>query len=428
MKKQIKRNFYWRKLDDQAKVFSLASNSKYCSVFRLSVILKMKVEEEILQKALESTIEKYKVFKVKMRKGLFWYYLEENPKSPIITIEKDYPFRKINTKENNDYLFKVTYFENKINVEFFHALTDGNGGALFLKDLVYRYLEIKYSNELDSTYINEEKILQESENAYKKNYKKHIKKDSSLQRAYKIQGELLPKGQVAINHFNINLDEFKKNSKSKGCTLSMYIVSMIAYSIYEENYRLYEGKKPLNLCIPINLKKYFPSETISNFFSYMMVNLNFRKHHAYSFDKIQEFVKKEFDKKLKLEKILETMSSDAGMTNNIFVRIVPLMIKKIAVRLGSLEVKRHFTMTISNIGPIQIDNKYSKYIEKFLVILSPDWAEGIKCGICSYENNLIVTFATLLKESNIEKRVSKLLLEDNIEFRVEGNGVNVISE
>ena len=81
------------------------------------------------------------------------YYLEVNEKSPIVSIENEYPFKKINTRKNNDYLFKVTYFENKINIDFFHALTDGNVEALAsgifgitCSSLIYR---IKKNREVD---------------------------------------------------------------------------------------------------------------------------------------------------------------------------------------------------------------------------------------------------------------------------------------
>lgn len=425
MEKQIERKFYWRKLDDQAKVFALASNRKYSSVFRLSVILKEKVDEEILQKALDLALVKYQAFKVRMKRGLFWYYFQENEKKPIVTIEKEYPFKKVNTKQNNYYLFKVTYFECKINIDFFHALTDGNGGGEFFKEIIYKYLELKYSNEFEES-RQIDQIFEDSENAYKKNYKKHSKK-TPFPKAYMMKGELLPKGEVAINHFNINLEQIKACSKCKQSTLSMYLVAMIAYSIYETNYRKNGGNKPINLCVPVNLKKYFLSDTISNFFSYMMVSLKLKNNKRYTFDNILDMVKKEFDKKYKLEKIIETMSADAGMTNKFWIRIVPLFLKKLAVRIGSLEMKKHFTMTISNIGKIEIDNKYSKYVEKFFVILSPDWAEKVKCGICSYENNLVVTFGTVLNDSLLENKFKELLLENNISLNIEGNEVNSIS-
>ena len=153
----------------------------------------------------------------------------------------------------------------------------------------------------------------------------------------------------------------------------------------------------------------------------------FCKNKTYSFDSILDMVKKEFEKKLKLERMIETLSVDAGATNKKIIRIVPLFIKKIAVRIGSLEVKRHFTMSISNIGKFDISEKYEKYVENFCVMLSPDWAEKLKCGICSYRDNLVVSFGTLLKDSKIQSKFRDILIENNIDFMIEGNGVSVIS-
>lgn len=419
-----KNKFYWRKLDDQAKVFALASSEHYSSIFRLSVILKEKIDEDILQKALNLVLDKYKVFKVKMKKGLFWYYLEANTEDAIVTIENEYPFNRVNTKKNNNYLFKVTYFENKINIDFFHVLTDANSGEDFFKDLIYVYSDLKYSNSTNIDSLNE--VIQESENAYRKNYKKYSKKRDVPKKAYQLKGGYLPTGVIAINHFYINLDELKKCSKSKDATISMYLIAMIVYSIYEENYKVNNGKKPINICVPINLKKYFETDTKSNFFSYMMVSLDINKDKKYSFNIILEMIKKEFQKKLKLKKMVETISADVGKTANPFIRIVPLFIKKFAVRVGSLDVKKNFTMTFSNIGRFEIKEKYKKYIEDFMVVLGPDWAERIKCGICSYDNDLVVTFSSNLKDTKIESKFKELLEEYNIKYRIEGNDVNNI--
>ena len=100
----IKPKNYWRKLDDQAKIYSLSRNDYDTSIFRLSVILKDKINQKILEKAVIKTLEKYKAYKVKMEGGFFWYYLDENNKKPVVTEENDQPFKKINTAENNHYL------------------------------------------------------------------------------------------------------------------------------------------------------------------------------------------------------------------------------------------------------------------------------------------------------------------------------------
>ena len=196
----------------------------------------------------------------------------------------------------------------------------------------------------------------------------------------------------------------------------------------KENYKINKGKKPINICVPINLKKYFETDTKSNFFSYMMVSLELKDNKKYTFNIILEMVKKEFQKKLKLKKMVETISVDAGKTSNPFIRIVPLFIKKFAVRLGSLDVKKNFTMTFSNIGRFDIKEEYKNYIEDFMVVLGPDWAEKIKCGVCSYGNNLVVTFSSKLCDTKIESKFKKALEENNINYQIKGNGVNVIPD
>ena len=421
-----KNKFYWRKLDDQAKVFALASSENYSSIFRLSVVLKEAIDKDILQKALNLVLDKYKVFKVKMKKGLFWYYLEANTGEALVSIENEYPFNRVNTKKNNDYLFKVTYFENKINIDFFHVLTDANSGEEFFKDLIYVYLDLKYSKEVNINPLVES--IQESENAYRKNYKKYSKKRDVPKKAYQLKGGFLHYGVVGINHFYINLNEIKKYSKSKDATISMYLIAMIIWSIYEGNYKKNKGKKPINICVPINLKKYLETDTKSNFFSYMMVSLDLKRDKNYSFNIILEMVKKEFQKKLKLKNMVETISADVGKTRKPFIRIVPLFIKKIAVRLGSLDVKKNFTMTFSNIGRFDIKEEYREYIEDFMVMLCPDWAERIKCGVCSYEDNLVVTFSSNLKDTKVEEQFRDFLKKNNMAYKIVGNQVNTIVE
>lgn len=428
MRKEKKKKFYWRKLDDQGKIYSLAVNKNDTSIFRLSVLLKEKIEADILQRALELALEKYKAFKVKMRKGLFWHYFEENKKNPVISEENEYPFQKLNTEENNNYLFKVTYFDKKINIDFFHSLTDANNGTEFFKELIYRYLEIKYADKFNEIDNSKEIVLSDSENAYVKNYKKKNIKSDSTPKAYLIKGEELQNGKIGINHFNIDLNGLKKCAKENNCTLSEYLISIIAYSIYETNYKIHEGKKPINVCVPINLKKYFPSETISNFVSYMIVSLDLKKETNYTFDEIKDMVKQEFEKKLKMEKIIETMSANGKIIHSPFVRIVPLILKRVLVVLGSLNVKRQFTTTFSNIGKIEIDNTYYEYIENFFIILAPDWAEKIRCGVCSYNNNLLVTFGTILNSSSIEIKFKEVLEKNSIKFNIDGNNVNIITK
>ena len=122
---------------------------------------------------------------------------------------------------------------------------------------------------------------------------------------------------------------------------------------------------------------------------------------------------------------MSNIASNIRKMNSVYIKMIPLSIKKIGFLIGSKSVKKKFTMTISNIGKIDIDSEFKEYIDKVYVTLVPDWAEKIKCGICSYDNNLIVTFGTKLKENFVENKFIELLKENNISYKIDGNMLEV---
>ena len=213
MKNNKKELLIWRRLDNSAKIYPLSTGRKYSTVFRLSVLLKENIKPEVLQDSLNETLEKYKSFKVRLKKGFFWHYLENNPKLPIVEEEKEYPCKYIEPSLNRGYLFKVTYFANKINIDIFHALTDGNSGTVFFKEIIYKYLDKCYPNELENENKRIVKIEDNTEDSYIKNYDKYSKSNGIIKSAYKLKGKKLRLGAVSAIHQIINLEQLKDETK-----------------------------------------------------------------------------------------------------------------------------------------------------------------------------------------------------------------------
>lgn len=132
----------WRRLDNTAKIFPVIANENVSQVFRISATLKEPVNPELLGRALEEILPEIRNFRVKLRRGLFWYYFEENDRIPQVKRENTYPCRFIDPHGNQRFLFRVTYYEKRINLEVFHALTDGLGAVNFLKCLIRQYLRL----------------------------------------------------------------------------------------------------------------------------------------------------------------------------------------------------------------------------------------------------------------------------------------------
>ena len=108
---------------------------------------------------------------------------------------------------------------------------------------------------------------------------------------------------------------------------------------------------------------------------------------------------------------------------NLFIKAIPLELKKVIVRLSYLEIRKYTTITFSNIGRIGIIGKYKDYIDEFLMLIAPELVEKIKCSGCTFENKMSFTFTSILNDNNIEKTFYNFLKSRGIKVKIESNGV-----
>ena len=133
-----RRQIRWDKLDNTANLFPVIAGNDMTNVYRIAVTLKEEIQPEILQQALDIVLPKFDGFNVRLRRGVFWFYFEENGKpAPKVVEEANFPCRFIRANRNHSYMFRVTYYHKRINLEVFHVLTDGMGGMNFIRGLTY---------------------------------------------------------------------------------------------------------------------------------------------------------------------------------------------------------------------------------------------------------------------------------------------------
>ena len=421
MKSKKKEDLSWRRLDNYAKLFPLASTKRYSSVFRISITLKEKIDPNILEKAVNKALVKFKLFKVRMRRGFFWYYFENNTKSVVIEEEHDYPCKYIDLPANNDYLFKITYFENKINLDIFHCLTNGNNALHFLKEITYNYIDIVHFNNKSFGSSVERKINYNSVDSYSQNFNKKLKGEGKGERAYILTGRKLIPGVVGVTHEYIDAIKLKEIAKENNATITQFLTAVLIYSIYEEQKKSNKKDRPIKISVPVNLKKYFPSKTISNFFSYIDVNVYANKEKT--FENILEAVKKQFEIKLKEEELLKTIAKNVKLGINPFLRLIPLFIKKKVVQIAYKERRKYNTTTLSSIGRIGFVAEYKKFIDKVYFLIAPETVEKIKCTACCVDNIVIFSITSVIENKNVENNIKAFLEEREIKVEIEGNGV-----
>ena len=182
----------WYKLDLSAIVYPTLQRKDFSSVYRLSVSLKEEINPDILQQAIDLSLTRFPTYKVSMRKGLFWRYLEpNNRKGPFVQEDIRNFCMPMHFHGNNRYLLRFYYYQNRISMEAHHSLGDGNGGMTVLNTITATYLRLKghqISNGYSVFDIFEKPDPEELEDAYMRYADVKYKPPRNTEKAYLVRG------------------------------------------------------------------------------------------------------------------------------------------------------------------------------------------------------------------------------------------------
>lgn len=418
-----KEKLAWDKLDNTANLFPVIATEDMTNVYRISVTLTEEIDRVLLQEALNRILPQFLVFRMRLRMGVFWYYFEENTRpAPIVREEYSSPGAYIDKSRNNHYMFRVTYYKCRINLEVFHALTDGAGGIIFLRELVYQYLRLKYPEILE---VEKDKISSgiflDKEDSYVKNFKKSHPKVYKSEKAVTLNGEKLPKGEMGVVHGYMPVDQLKKAGKKYGVTINQYLVGVFVYCIYKEYLKEQPSKVPISCCVPVNLRPYYDSHTMKNFFA--MVSAVFKpEKERYTLSEVIEIVAESLREQITPENLNNIMSYNVSNEKNWILRAVPLVIKNAVMKRVYGVSAKATSATVTNIGNIELRDPYQKYVEHFYTTLSMSKGQNMKGGICSYNGILTFTFSSVLLDLSIQKRFFQIIAKDGVSVAVESNG------
>lgn len=395
-------NKFIRKIDNTAKIFSL-EDKKYNNIFRFTLALKETINANILKNAIKKALSIYPAYKVKIKDGLFWNYFIENKKDIIVEKENSKALKRINFKKNNDYLFKVSYIKNKINLDIYHVLTDGVGATNFLKAILYNYINLKHKTN-NVIKLDKYEII---EDEYLKCVDKRIKNNSIYKKAFLIK-EKASYLKNKTYHYVLDLKKIKNICKTYKVSITEYFTTIYMLALYKSIYDK-KSKKDISITIPINLRAFYKVKTLSNFFTVMNINGNLNNNKIITFKRMLNQIHKEFQSKLTKNKIKGYVTRDVKLGTNPIINPIPLFIKKIYMKYNLDLFRQDTTTTVSNIGPIKIDNEYKEYIDNIMVEAIPSRLQKAKCTICSYENKLTVTLNSSMLSNKLEIEFKKLL-------------------
>jgi hypothetical protein len=137
----------WVRLDNASNIFLAARTESDTKVFRLSAEMDAEVDPELLQEALDAVFERYPLYHAVLRRGVFWYYLQDSDLRPVVEPERRPTCAPIYQAGRRTLLFRVIHHRRRISLEVFHALSDGTGAMWFLSDLLEEYARRRYQEQ-----------------------------------------------------------------------------------------------------------------------------------------------------------------------------------------------------------------------------------------------------------------------------------------
>lgn len=409
------KKIHWRKLDNAAKIFPAVSNRKDTRVFRFYCECTEPVEGGALQGALDKTLEKYPLFQTVLRKGLFWFYMEKSSLRSMVREENEPPCMNLYHRDKKTLLFQVTYFKNRINFEVFHALTDGTGAIQFLKELVKNYLLLRYPNAAlpDISLTEQDLTVQDQEtDSFSKYYNRHPeKKGEKKHRSYQLSGAKTSYGDMSITEAVVSCDSLLKKAKEYGVSLTVYLTCVLMWAIYEEM-PVNKKRKTVVLMVPVNLRNFFPSFSMLNFWGWIEPFYRFSGKEL-TFEDVISHVKNYFKEELTKEGLEQRVSQYMKLERNPVLRFFPLEFKNLAMQLAVQLAKSEVTAVYSNLGAVKLPPEYAPFLRHFGVFTS---TPKLELCTCSFQNDLVISITSGFQNQNIERNFFRILKDSGIDY------------
>lgn len=412
----------WYRLDNAGKLYTSIISSRATTLFRVSATLTSRIDSKLLQAALESTLERFPFYKVQLKQGFFWYYFEGTDQSPKAEEETYYPCMSLSIKRRGSFPFRVLYFNKRIAMEISHSITDGTGAMKFLRELVFNYLHLKESIPLNKEEIGQEQLQLETENAFRKYYEKDIPViKSRVGKSFKLPIQLDKKGHYHITTGIIKVDELKRKAKEYDTSITILLTAVYMESLLAIQERTERRKLPIVINVPVNMRSFFTSETMRNFFVSITPSIDARLG-TYDFEEIVNEIKIEFNRLLTRKKLKQYINRSVIGEESLALRLMPSPLKDIvAPSIYSFFGEGQYTSGLSNLGMVEVPSEIEQFIERFECYPPPSIGNKVKAMMISYKQHMYISFGNLSKDHMLEREFFRRIRELEIDVTIETN-------
>ncbi|WP_193105656.1 alcohol acetyltransferase [Brachybacterium sp. FME24] len=459
----------WVRLDNASNMFLAARSEIDPKVFRVGAEMDHEVDPQLLQEALEAIYDRYRLYHAVLRRGVFWYYLQDSDLRPRVTADELPPCAPIYQADRRTLLFRVTYHERRINLEVFHALSDGTGALWFLADLLTVYVRLRYPDRDRSLGQGADAAAPRSDAdraladppppddvaepvhelttdsfAYyflrrrRRRRRRHrpdpwetraafsseapptplavedsVRGPTAAARVHRVRGTRTPDSRTRVVELTMPASQVLDLARAEEVALTMYLTGVFFESVRRSSGGL-GSARTLAASVPVNLRQFFPSTSARNFFA------TTRVEHTYGegpddLGAVCRQLERDFRSAATPESLERKLRRFIRFERMPALRVVPRPLKDVILGLVNRSSNRGLSVAVSNLGRVSLPEPAAAHVRRLLFQVS-----AVRPQFCaiSHAGLLTVSFTSPYLETDHVREFARILTAAGVDVTV----------
>lgn len=329
--------------DSSARFYPIMATRRYQSLFCFTVKMEEDIDAARLERAVNEALDSCPMYRVRLKKRFSWHSFDDNT-LPFRLSSDEGLLSPIDFEKNNGYLFRIRISGKTLVLDIFHALTDGTGALKLLKAILAAYahpaiVDREEAELFEDVFSDVGKPIPLSELALG---------EMAGEAPYRISGTFLKDG-LKSHGAAMPTGDIMDRAKRAGVSFTAYVLGHIARSVDNMS----DGKRPIVLMVPVNLRKVFKRDAMRNFTLFARVVI--RPESCKTLDDYIREAKDQLEKKTSRKALEKQCSSTVKGMNIGIMKLVPLWLKAFFMKIGRAFMKSRQTMIFSNLGVVDLD-------------------------------------------------------------------------
>jgi len=402
-------------LDMAANTFLCIRTRKWNYVIRMGWLLKEEIDPERLRRAVEDIWPRFPSFFVAARRGFLSYTLECMDYADVVQGEGDYFCRPFDLFSKDTPMIRVLYSGQRFSVEIPHLVADGKALSVFTRALLARYLGLDGIIDL-----SEPPRAEELSDDYRRFYKKtpgKIPKDSAAWQYRRPHVE----GCLKVIHGMVPLEDILPAARLRGLSVTEYLMCAYLYAFYLADPRARSSNKPIKLRIPVNMRQFYPSETLHNFTLYRNLGFEPRAKGDWSFEDVIAAMRGKLKSAATPEALRALLNQTVTLSGNPILRAVPIAVKRWFFKLGYFMTgERPMTGVLSNLGRVELPQCIAEHVESVEFIMGGSIFKSLCAFALSDHRHLHIYLSGACESTEVQRELFRLLEQEGMRVTSEG--------